>query len=315
MMLSRHNAPKKACGNGTEKGGYGKDEKGKKNSDSSKWIIDRLKGTECCRMCTFRGVVDEKGKARRCKNISCAIGPFCWLHTAIVYHVRAKKSSIPNAGNGLFVDDSRLQKNFHGFKKDDFIAPYTPGDKYRNEAALRRATSTQRFIEEERPTAVYAVNTPGGIVNAHQSNSNPARYANQGSSSGRYRFNAELAFAEDRDEEWIVAIKDIRKGEEIFVDYGEDFEFDAEDREVDDVLPAIARIYGLRERRDRMLDIHRVREREGRINRRALEALWRLGVIPADLRMRKFYSIESIKNRRGVKEKILNLIMNIVIVF
>lgn len=316
-MLSRHNAPRKACGDGSEEGGYGKDAEGKRNSDSSKWIVDRLKGTQCCRQCIFRGVEDAEGNARRCKNISCAIGPFCWLHTAIIYHVRAKKSNIANAGNGLFVDDGRLQRNFHGFKRGDFIAPYTPGDKYRNETQLKKATSTQRFSEAERPTAVYAVNTPSGIINAHQSNSNPARYANQGSASGRFKFNAELAYAEDRREEWIVAIRDIEKGEEIFVDYGENFQFDAEEREVEDVLPAIARAYGLRKRRDALVHIHRVREAAGRITRVALEAFWREGAIPADLRMREFYDIRnsSIKNRRKVKQRIFNLIMNIVIVF
>lgn len=313
--LTRFNHPERAC-RGEE--AHGVDVRGKKSNDKSEWIVDRLKGSKCCARCIFRGVGGVA--TRHCKRTSCIVGPYCWQHTRVVYGVQVKESTIADAGNGLFATKA--------FARGDLIVPYR-GEVYRNEREMERATSTNTAASKDM-TAVYTISlADGSFINPYQTNSTPARYANHKESiarGGRLRrrngANAEFFEGEDG-EVWLQAIVAIAAGSEIFVDYGPGY-WDAlqetEEHETADVLPAIGKWYKLPRARDRKLrearrylqNVRNPRHFRRRHMPIVLQALWNIGVLPANLEFNSFFDVSSIQRNVQVKKKIFELVSHIV---
>lgn len=141
----------------------------------------------------------------RCSRRTSKYGPFCWQHTQIKTGVAVKKSSIPNAGQGLFAKKT--------FKRDEPIARYSYS-----------APVSKRELDKSCPgktLAAYAIEREDGkFENSYKSNDGVARYSNDAHGTNK-RTNGE--FREINNRVWIVAKKRIKPGQEIFTDYGENY--------------------------------------------------------------------------------------------
>jgi len=136
-------------------------------------------------------------RGERCKNRTCVVGPYCWLHTKVDKGFIVKASTIPNAGKGLFASKE--------FKKGEEIGQYT-GDKLtRNQAdAIPDAQGA------------YILCHIDECVDARRTNSTPLRYMNDPRGTGKRsnaRFVASNRFA-------VRTTKKVKKGEELLVEYG-----------------------------------------------------------------------------------------------
>lgn len=147
---------------------------------------------------------------RRCTRNTCKYGPMCWQHTRNKYGVNVKKSRIDNGGLGLFAHKDLAANRFIPYKGK----------------RISTARYDQMFPDDY--TMEYAVDDSMAnvTIDASKTNSTVARYANDG--RNRRRNNAELANADvDGDGEddgvFLRTTRNIRAGEEILTDYGDDY--------------------------------------------------------------------------------------------
>ena len=144
-----------------------------------------------------------EGKKGRCKNMTTITHPYCAKHTKKVMGLSVKKSKIKGAGLGLFAERT--------FKKGEEIC------KYEGEI-LTIDEYDERYADDDMGAYGITLNDKQ-IVDAALTSSGLGRYACDYHGSGK-KNNAE--YQSDDDEIWIVAIKKIKKGDEIYTDYGED---------------------------------------------------------------------------------------------
>ena len=164
-----------------------------------------------CGRCTSRKL---GGDGSRCTRRTCKYGPMCWQHTRIRLGVYVKRSTIPGAGLGLFAA-RRLE----------------PG----HSLVYGGKRSTAKSYHRRFPgnvTFPYAVTYGDGewVVDACQTNDPVSRYANDAVGGRRHsrlrrgrrqRYNAELD--DGGREPAIVITRPVRPGQEIFVDYGDEY--------------------------------------------------------------------------------------------
>lgn len=180
----------------------------------------KLVGIQC------EGTTKDK---KRCTRQTVKALPYCWQHYQKINRVRIAKSSVPNAGFGLFVCDTTKKKGELVFKKKDLIAQYN-GD------VLDAAQLNLRYGEGGQ-TATYTWNNSD--LNEYLDSACKrylGAYANDPKGTGK-RANAKIDYKlvnqRDRDHinphryrdlpdriSGLVAIKDIYNGDEIFVSYG-----------------------------------------------------------------------------------------------
>lgn len=130
----------------------------------------------------------------------------CSVHAKTALGLRVAKSKIPNAGLGLYNCKTR--------KKDDIIVPYIGELLTTNQLMKRYGSSTAPYAVEEQDGYVIDGAIMRGI----------ASYANHKEDK---LANAELAQYTGHRGVYLCAKRRINVGEEITVDYGDEYIFDA----------------------------------------------------------------------------------------
>lgn len=146
-----------------------------------------------------------KGRNGRCQRKTTITHPYCAQHTRMVLGVSVRKSQIPNAGLGLFAEKS--------FKTGDYVAQYSG-----------EIISVEEYDKRYSDDAMgsYGVELDSKrVIDACRSDSGVARYACDYHGSGK-KPNVEYVADDEKDEVWLVAIRPIKKGDEILSDYGDD---------------------------------------------------------------------------------------------
>jgi len=150
-----------------------------------------------------------------CKRKVCIGLPYCFSHLQSLKHLKIKPSTIPNAGKGLFAVDTTKRSNAVIFNANAVICEYM-GEIISNAEIIKRydyhnapyaiRINKNRFEDAslERGIASLANHQIYGIGNAVF---RPFKKNNQ------YFMR-------------LIATKPIRNGEEIFADYGADYDFD-----------------------------------------------------------------------------------------
>jgi hypothetical protein len=157
----------------------------------------------------------------RCTLVSCIGQGYCWIHLKYKNHLRIKKSTIPNAGKGLFAVNDKLPHHpnhpYHPdhvvFKVDDVIADYD-GEvinqaqlehRYGNRAAPYVAMQTQANGKYEDGALVRGVGT--------MANRPPPNRLS----------NAKLSYSTARRKLVLRATRRIYHNQEVFLNYGPDY--------------------------------------------------------------------------------------------
>lgn len=167
----------------------------KSKSQQKHWKAPLLK-TQC-------GAITKSGK--RCEKMTQKIFGMCPVHCKSIMGLRIGKSSIKCAGMGLF--------NCKPRKKGDDIIEYI-GEVLDDEKLFERYGAA---------TAPYAAEVVENKTIDSALIRSIGSYANH---KPKEDANAELVLYEDQEKIYICATKPIRVGEEIFIDYGDDYEFD-----------------------------------------------------------------------------------------
>jgi len=162
-------------------------------------------------MSTLRECVQCEAKTksgRRCKRRTCTTPAMCYQHTDIKDGLRVKKSTIPKAGKGLFATKR--------FRRGAKIANYTGVIK--NRQAYEKDPTHGFGLALNRREVIDARSTQAGI----------ARYANDCRRSNKRARNckgnnARLSTNTRAKTGSIKALKTIKPGSEIFVNYGRDY--------------------------------------------------------------------------------------------
>ena len=147
-----------------------------------------------------------KGKTKantRCKRFSYFGYPFCWYHMSKYSNLRIKKSSVINGGLGLFVS------NGHTYNKGDKIVEYVGEILTKDEIDRRYSDSTAPYTLMDGTGKYIDSACFRGI----------ASMANAPDKT--HEKNAD--FVDVDDVVMIVATKKIVDGDEIFVDYGDEY--------------------------------------------------------------------------------------------
>jgi uncharacterized protein len=165
-------------------------------------------------------VAKKNDGSTQCKIKTCKYHPKCWIHTQGQDKIKIDKSTIPNAGNGLFTLKNR--------DTDELIAKYTG----------KRVTKAYLNKKYGKGKATYAVRVgrTGNYIDAQDVPSGMARYANDVRGTNK-RPNAELAHTGKTKRAGVVIVakhpisvkreknskgkQEMRK--EILLDYGKDY--------------------------------------------------------------------------------------------
>lgn len=125
---------------------------------------------------------------------------FCEIHNGIGTGLEIKKSTIPNAGDGLFV-----WSGGNGFLAEDVLDVY--GGKITKDYPRQTHDNDNRYVFE------YKLNDRQYFIDGISTKSCMARWSNSNSNTNAiYRPFGGMIL--------LFALRDLRPGEEIFVDYG-----------------------------------------------------------------------------------------------
>lgn len=167
---------------------------------------------ECPLQCSQCAAVKADGT--QCRNRTCVATPFCWIHMLRERHLRVRESTIEGAGKGLFAILPKGQPNDIVFRKNDVIIDYA-GE------AITEAELNQRYGNY---TAPYALQSRHYIEDA-ACRRGAGAMVNHATGN---RVNVVFIFNLDSGHFELVAKKNIRNGEELFVNYGKVYRFNEE---------------------------------------------------------------------------------------
>ncbi len=153
----------------------------------------------------------SQSSGQRCKR-KCIIGyEFCFSHLESLKHLKIKDSTIPNAGKGLFVVDKNKNENDIVFRKNDIICNY-------NGELINNQIRQQRYNGKNAPYAILMNQNDimdcackrgvGSLINTFPGHNNASFSVN----------NRNKTVA-------IKATKNIRNNTEIFLSYGNSYNF------------------------------------------------------------------------------------------
>jgi hypothetical protein len=145
---------------------------------------------------TVQQCIANTGKNQRCKKKT-AKSPYCFIHLNKVEHLQIKKSTIPDAGLGLFATDP-------GFKKDKRVVEYTG----------------KVYSKPVKGPYVLEVNKHK-YIDARRTSSSAARFANDQMVTAKN--NSKFAIDRKNNTVSLKAVKKIKPGAEITVSYGKDY--------------------------------------------------------------------------------------------
>jgi hypothetical protein len=152
--------------------------------------------------CSF---IKENGQ--RCRNHRTIGSDVCWVHLKYKYHLTIMKSSLPNAGKGLFAIDTKKGPYDIIFKKGDKIIQY-------NGELISNQDLNDRYLEY---TAPYAVKINKDLLCDGACNRGVGSLANTFPNHN----NATLTVF--RKKAFIKATKNIKNKQEIFLAYGRSY--------------------------------------------------------------------------------------------
>jgi hypothetical protein len=154
-----------------------------------------------------------KNNGQRCRN-RCVIGlDYCHIHTKYVLKLQIKKSTIENAGKGLFAYGN---PNEIIFKKNSKICDY-------NGQLISEETLNGRYDQYTAPYAIRLHKNKYEDASTVRGIGSTANHSNI-----KRKINARLSVKRDNTAQ-LMSTKDIKGGQEIFVDYGDDYLFQDED--------------------------------------------------------------------------------------
>lgn len=179
------------------------------------WIKDKATGTNfSCRMRSMPCCAkSNKGNPCRRKVVK---GLFlCFQHTTSLLGLRVDQSKINPSMQGLFICSNNHDQGEIVFRKNDEICPYF-GE------IISKKTLDQRY--HGKTTAPYALQiTANKFIDSACLQSIGAK-ANTG--RGTFKNNAKFRVQHSRPFARIVATKNIKNGEEVFVSYGGAYKLD-----------------------------------------------------------------------------------------
>lgn len=153
----------------------------------------------------------------RCKRKVVIGTPICFTHLKSKMFLEIANSTIPNAGKGLFARKPSAPNNAVVFEKGDFIANYD-GQVISQEELLRR------YNQNTAPYAVSLTKKSGLVEDA-------ALSRGVGSLLSHKPRSANVRFSLGRNNRVkIVATRNIKNNQELFVNYGNDYRFDEDVR-------------------------------------------------------------------------------------
>ena len=139
-------------------------------------------------------------------------GPFCPYHMAKVYKLKVQVSTIKEAGNGVFAWDLEAVNGIV-FRKGDFIIEYTG-----------EILGPQELYTRYGPnTAPYAMATDDDQVFIDSACLRSSMGALINGAYGNARSRENTSFVVHGTRVFIKADCDIRHGEELFIDYGDEY--------------------------------------------------------------------------------------------
>ena len=153
-----------------------------------------------------------KANNQLCKNKITIGQKLCHIHRLIELHLKVKKSNIPNAGKGLFCKDPTKGANDIIFRKGDKICNY-------NGELITEVELNNRYGDD---TAPYAIElhrkrySDGAIVRGVGTLLNHSTKA---------KSNVRFSIKQDNSDITIVAIKNIKNGAELLINYGRAYKF------------------------------------------------------------------------------------------
>lgn len=154
---------------------------------------------------------------RRCKRTVCMGLPYCWSHTRKILGLKRAKSTIPNAGDGIFA----FKRNF---AKGEIIAPYFGEIISKNVLETRYGAGSH--------VAPYAIEVDknlryedGAIERGIGTLPNDPTLTDRKKKSLKRKINAKFIKKKKNGQRriFLKAIRHIGDGSEIFVDYGKDY--------------------------------------------------------------------------------------------
>ena len=163
--------------------------------------------TRDCQRCSANNKMGHQ-----CARRTCKIADVCWQHLRSDYHLQVKQSGIPGAGLGLFTtQDIKVPRG--GQPKR--IIQYSRENQY-----MHRMTKAEIDERYGNGIGVYVwCKNDRECYDAKSTMSTNARRAN---ACDRPRHRRQCNAKINRNG-WLVAIKNMKKGQEIFVSYGPDY--------------------------------------------------------------------------------------------
>ena len=151
---------------------------------------------------------------KRCNNKVCIGLNMCWIHSRSVLHLKVTTSKINGAGVGLYAFDNKQPNNAIVFRNKQKVCAY-------NGAIIDEDELNRRYGDKTAPYAVQ-INDDGRYEDA-------ATHRGIGSlmnSPSGTKFKPNCRFSIGRDKmAYIVAVKNIKNGEELYLSYGRQYRF------------------------------------------------------------------------------------------
>jgi hypothetical protein len=173
---------------------------------------------EECFTCNLRKerCIGINRNGQRCKRETCIGTNYCFQHLESIKHLKIRKSTIPNAGKGLYAWDSKLPPDAMIFRTGDKIIEYR-GDRITDDNTL-----TERYGEY---TAPYSCRVNKNLVIDSGCNRGVGSMAN--SSHGTILHNnATLRSSNVRGGgAYLQCTRNIRNKQEILLSYGGNYRF------------------------------------------------------------------------------------------
>ena len=161
----------------------------------------------------------------RCTKNTVIGAPYCWIHLLYQKHLRIKDSNIHNAGKGLFVIDKRRANNAIIFREGQTIIRYHGEIINENELIRRYGQFTApygiRIRENQNRYEDGAIERGVGSLINHS--------ANERIINCRFGVSTNNKNPELNDLIIVKAIKNIRNGQELYVNYGDEYNFNEDE--------------------------------------------------------------------------------------
>ena len=170
-----------------------------------------------CRQCEHR-IVRANGTHVRCKMKVCIGLPYCWRHTRSILHLRVAKSQIHEAGNGVYAfhPDRNVRRVF---KKGDAITTY-------DGELIHKQEVDRRYSDSEQVTApyVYSIGSSGeNYIDAACTRGIGGMFNFKPYTGRRNPNNVIARKVSNQNKVMLYALRDIDNGEEMFLDYGRNY--------------------------------------------------------------------------------------------